>query len=632
MNRPGGGMDARESQPVITGQLPGNVRKRNAVHTVDESKLGAVRSTGWLATPVAPRSSGSIPWTEPLPETSQLMRLGARVCMQLTAIVISAVALSAQSVRGLGDDALTAPRGSIRIQFSTAISDFSQRYSKGSPGRADGSLEPLFADFSVDTLGVRQFPGLTPVQNAIRALTGNSAFTLSLGRTVLTSSVRVQTTPIALEAGLTNRLSLGVMVPIVSARHQVQFNVNPGTSGGTVSFNPGRGVDAAAAARNALLVSQLTTARTQLASLLAACVANPASSATCPAVIANGAALTTNAQSFTDGIIAVYGTRRTDGSLFVPIAGSAADSAIVNRVTALRTQFQQYGITALAATTTGPASPSAAITPDGLQSVIQDSLPGLLAARLGTITRQGLGDIEVAVKLRLFDSFGARSDTMRFLPRGLNIRQSFAGAYRFGTGTIDQADDFLDVGTGDGQNDIEVRSFTDVVYGRKFFASVIARYTVQLADQQLRRITDRPDEVFAPSYRERLVSRDLGDQLELEFTPRWILSDFFSVGAQYLIRRKAEDTFTGTFTVPPTESGLAAPLSLDASTLRLETAVTEQRVGFGLTFSSLASHSRGKASLPIEVQYFNSRTISGSGGAVPRLSIHQLQVRLYPRR
>ncbi len=552
------------------------------------------------------------------------------MCTLLTAIALSAPVLTAQSVRGVGDDALTAPRGSIRLQFSTAITDFSQRQAKGSVGRADGSLEPLFADFSLDTLGVRQFPGLTPVQNAIRALTGNPNFTLSLGKTVLTSQVRVQTTPIALEAGLTNRLSIGVMVPIVSARNQVQFNVNPGSSKGTVSFNPGRDFDTSAV-KNALLVNQLNTARTQLATLLASCVTNPGSSANCPSVLANAPAITSNAQAFTDGIVAVYGTRRTDGSLFVPIAGSAADSAILNRVGTLRTQFLQYGISALAPTTTGPSRPGAAITPDGLQSVIQDSLPGLLAAQLGTITRQGLGDIEVAAKLRLFDSFGARRDTMRFLPRGLNFRQSIAGVYRFGTGTIDQPDDFLDVGTGGGQNDLEVRSFTDIVYGRRFFASVIARYTVQLADQQVRRITDRPEEVFAPSYRERLVSRNLGDQLELEVTPRWILSDFFSVGAQYLIRRKSEDTFAGTFTVPPSESGLAAPLALDASTLRFETAAMEQRIGYGLTFSSLAAHARGKASLPIEVQYFNSRTISGMGGAVPRLSIHQLQVRLYPR-
>ncbi len=565
-----------------------------------------------------------------MPELVQLTRLGARVCTHLTAIALAAAALSAQSVRGLGDDALTAPRGAIRVQFSTAITDFSQRYGRGTIGRADGSLEPLFADFSADTLGIRQFPGLTPVQNAIRSLTGNPAFTLSLGKSVLTSSVRVQTTPIALEAGLSNRLSIGVMVPIVSARHQVQFNVNPDSSRGTVSINPGRALDTAATT-NALLVTQLTAARTQLTALLASCVANPSSNTTCPAVIATAPALTSNAQAFADGIVAVYGTSRTNGSLFVPLAGSAADSAIQNRIAAFRTQFTQLGITALAPSTTGPSRPVAAVTPDGLQRVVQDSLPGLLAARLGTITRQGLGDIEVAVKLRLFDSFGTRSDTTRFLPRGLNLRQSFAGAYRFGTGTIDQPDDLLDVGTGDGQNDIEVRSFTDVVYGRKFFASLIARYTVQLADQQVRRITDRPEEVFVPSYRERLVARNLGDQLELEFTPRWILSDFFSVGAQYLIRRKAEDRFVGAFTVPPAESGLPTAVTLDASTLRFETAATEQRVGFGLTFSSLAAHARGKASLPIEVQYFNSRTVTGSGGAVPRLSIHQLQVRLYPR-
>ncbi len=566
-----------------------------------------------------------------MPETCQLTRRSARLCALLAASLFGASVLDAQAVRGLGDDALTTPRGAIRIQFSTAITDFSQRYAKDSPGRADGSLEPLFADFSTDTLGVNQFPFLTPVQNAIRSLIGNPGFTLSLGKTLLTSSVRVQTTPIALEAGLSNRLSIGVMVPIVSARHQVQFNVNPGTARGTVSFNPGRDFDTAAS-RNATLVTQLTTARTQLAALLASCVANPGSSAACPAVIANAPAVTSNAQSFTDGIVAVYGTRRTDGSPLVPLAGSAADSVILNRISTLRTQFQQFGITALAPTTTGPSRPIAAITPDGLQGVIQDSTPGLLAAPLGVITRQGLGDIEVAAKLRLFDSFGTRRDTMRFLPRGLNIRQSIAGVYRFATGTIDQPDDLLDFGTGDGQRDVELRSFTDIVYGRTFFASVIARYTVQLADQQVRRITDRADAVFVPSYRERLVSRDLGDQLEVELTPRWILSDYFSVGVQYLFRRKAEDVFSGAFTVPASETGLPAPLPLDASTLRFETAATEQRVGFGLTFSSFAAHARGKASLPIEVQYFNSRTISGVGGAVPRLSIHQLQVRLYPRR
>ncbi|HYW51184.1 MAG TPA: hypothetical protein VE861_11275, partial [Gemmatimonadaceae bacterium] len=192
-------------------------------------------------------------------------------------------------------------------------------------------------------------------------------------------------------------------------------------------------------------------------------------------------------------------------------------------------------------------------------------------------------------------------------------------------------DHYLDLSTGDGQNDVEVRSFTDIVYGRRFFGSLIARYTVQLPDEQLRRITDSPEQVFAPQYRERLVNRNLGDQLEIEMTPRWIVSDFVSIGAQYLFRRKAEDVHEGRFDVPVGESGLPAPITLDASTLNLETEAMEQRVGLGITFSTVAAHGRGRAKFPVEVQYMNSRTITGSGGAVPKLSVHQVQVRLYPR-
>ena len=568
-----------------------------------------------------------------MPERSEHMRLGALACTLLSALILSVRVLPAQAVRGIGDDATTPARGAIRVQFSTSITDFTERYGKGTPGRADGSREPLGIDFSVDTLGIAQFPGLTSVQSALRTLTGNSAFTLSLGKANLIEQIRIQTTPVQLEAGITSRLSLGVMVPIVSARNQVVFNMNSGTATGNVSFNAAKAGDAASAATNALLVSQITAARTQLASLLASCQSNPGSNAQCASIIANAPTINANATAFTTGVTQVYGTTASTGAVFVPHAASAGDSAVRNRVTAFRTQYAQYGVTAIAATTLGPARGASAITPDGMQRVITDSTPGLLAAPLGTVTHQGVGDIEVAVKLRLFDTFGGRSDTTRFLPTGMNLRQSFAGVYRFGTGTIDLPDNYLDYGTGDGkgQNDIEVRSFTDIVYGQHFFTSLVARYTLQLADKQELRITDAPNQVFAPSWRQRLVSRDLGDQLQIEVTPRWVLNDFFSVGAQYLFRSKGEDTFAGTFTVPPSESGLAAPVTLNASTLRYETAATEQRVGIGLTFSSVAAHARHKAKWPIEVQYFNSRTIAGSGGNVPKLSIHQLQVRLYPR-
>ncbi len=563
------------------------------------------------------------------------MRLGTFACTLLSALALGPGLLSAQPIRGLGDDALTPSRGSIRVQLSTSITDFSDRYGKGTPGRAAGTVEPRGIDFSLDTLGVAQFPGLSAAQSALRTLTGNPGFTLSLGKSTLISQVRVQTTPILIEAGITNRLSLGVLVPIVSARNQVQFNLNSGLATGNVSFNPARSTDATASASalatNATLVTQINAARAQLDALLTSCTANPGANASCPAIIANAPTINASAAAFTAAIAQLYGVTGTPGRPFVPFTGSAADSIVRNRVTAFRTQYTQYGVTAINATTVGPAAATSAMRPDGFQRVMQDSTLGLLASELGTVTHQGLGDIEVSVKLRLFDAFGVRGDTARFLPCGMKLRQSFGGAYRFATGMVELPSNFLDVGTGTGANAIEARSFTDVVYGRHFFGSLVARYAVQMADQQAMRITDAPDQVFAPAYRERIVNRALGNQLQIEVTPRWVVNDFYSLGVQYLFRNKAEDKYSGTYTVTTAESGLAAPLTLNASTLNAETAATEHRLGWGVTFSSVAAYARGKAQLPIEVQYFNSRSIAGSGGNVQKLSIHQFQVRLYPR-
>jgi hypothetical protein len=550
------------------------------------------------------------------------MRLWVPSCARLVPLLLVPALLQAQPVRGLGDDALTAPRGSIRIQVSTAITDFSQRYGKNSPGRRDGSLEPLDVDFSVDTLGVTQFPGLSTVQSALRTLTGNNAFSLSLGRSELTSSVRVQTTPILLEAGITNRLTLGVMVPIVSARKQASFNINGDSAIGNVSFNPGRLSDTAAAT-NSRVIAALDSARAGFNVRYIACDLR-LQVLGCAEVLAAGTELRGDLATFIQGLKQVYGTTRTEGGVFVPIAGSAADSIILARIEQYRTRLNSFG-GSLGTTALTPSRPTAPVTPDGIRRVVGDSTLGLVAAPIGTITRQGLGDVEVSLKLRLFDTFGARSDTLRFRPAGLSVRQSIAGVYRLGTGRMDEAANYLDVGTGDGQNDVEVRSFTDVLYGRRFFGSVVVRYTVQLPDQLERRITDVPEQVWAKADRQQLVDRNLGDQLQVEFTPRYVLNDYFALGAQYLFRRKAEDVYAST-------SFTAGATTIDSRTLGLETQATEQRIGWGITFSALAAYDRGKARLPLEVQYFNSRTVAGSGGAVPKLSIHQVQVRYYPRR
>src|SRR5688500_19081275 len=82
---------------------------------------------------------------------------------------------SAQRVLGIGDDALVLPRGVLRLRVLAQWTTFNERYGLNTPGREDGSLEPLGIDFALDTVGIREFPNLhagpTGLQAGLRALT-----------------------------------------------------------------------------------------------------------------------------------------------------------------------------------------------------------------------------------------------------------------------------------------------------------------------------------------------------------------------------------------------------------------------------------------------------------------------------
>ena len=557
------------------------------------------------------------------------MRLGAIACTMLSLLAAPGDPLAAQPLRGLGDDALTPRRGVIRVSTSSTIADAADRF-------AGGTRQPLAQAFSTDALGAGQLPGLAGAQSALRTATGLNTLVLSLGTTSVAAQTRSHTIPLELEAGLTNRLSLSVTVPFVRTLTEVSVGMNPSRSEGNVNVNPTRAAstDDATTARgiNTTLVSQITTAQQELNSLIAACTTNSGSSVNCPAALSSGAALASAVGLYADAIARSYGTNTVPGAAFVPVAGTAADSAVRNSLSALRTQLEAVGITAIAASNAGPSRPTTVMTPDGLQRVLIDTTFGIVSNGLRTFARQSIGDVEFALKLRLFDAYGFANDTARFTGHGgIRIRQSVAAAFRLGTGTVPNARDYFDPGTGGGQNDVEVRSFTDILAGRHFFASLVARYAVQMADQQTTRIPASASQPFPELFRERLVDRKLGNVLELELTPRWVLSDFFSVGSQYVVRRRSADRYTGSFTVAPAESGLPDPLTLDASILGSGTAATEHRVGLGVAYSSVAAYQRGRARLPIEVEYLTQRTVAAAGGIVPKVTLHRVQIRVYAR-
>jgi hypothetical protein len=543
------------------------------------------------------------------------------------AILLLPATLPAQAVTGVGDDATTLRRGELRIGVGSAWKSWYERYGQGTPGRPNGSVEPLAVDFNFDTIGVAQFENLAPVQSSIRTLSGMPGFVASLGTSLVGVRDNTLSTPLSLELGITNRVSLSAMVPFVTATSNVNFVMNPTGFEPTLGFNPTRFAPAASAA-DANFLAQFDSASAQLSRSIALCAVTP-STAGCAPINANPAAaraLMTNANSFASGLAQVYGGRGgSAGALFVPVAGTAAQTAIEAKVAAYKAMYAAYGANAI--TGTGPTAAQAPLTASDMQAVFTDSLFGVNGKPLATSVTHGLGNVEVGMKVNLFDSFRG-NDSARFAPAGFNWRQSIGGIYRLGAGSQPAPGDFTAVAAGDHQRSYQLRSFTDLLYGPHFWISLVGSYTSQMADQIVLRIPQTPTQVILASYRQETVQRKIGDVLDIQVNPRWQLNDYLALSGQYYYRHKSSDAYTGTFQATDLAGNA---LTLDASVLGLYTEASEHRFGIGATYSTVAPVAKKKSGLPFDISYFHYETTLGSLGRVPKISVDQVTMRVYQR-
>ena len=207
------------------------------------------------------------------------------------------------------------------------------------------------------------------------------------------------------------------------------------------------------AAADANFFAQFDSASSQLSRSIALCAAAP-STAGCAPINANPAAaraLMTSANSFASGLAQVYGGRNGSlGYLFVPIAGTAAQTAIEAKVAAYKAMYASYGANAI--TGTGPTAAQAPLTATDMQTVLTDSLFGINGKPLATSVMRGPGNIEVGMKVNLYDSFHG-NDSARFTPKGFNWRQSIGGIYRLGVQDQPDPGDFTAIAAGDHQRE-----------------------------------------------------------------------------------------------------------------------------------------------------------------------------------
>ncbi|MHB1225492.1 MAG: hypothetical protein ACYC2G_15800 [Gemmatimonadaceae bacterium] len=528
-------------------------------------------------------------------------------------LVLPLLALPAQRATGAGADAVVLPRGVLRVSVQGQLDAWGSRYESDVSGAPLTSSSPLGARFSSDDLGSARVGGLTQLETRLRALTGLDALQLSLGDVQLRAEARRSTIPVRLELGLGRRLQLSAMIPYVQTRVEMSTIANRTGERGNVGSNPAL-TDAAAADANAALVNRLRASVDALDTALAGCTGGAAS----PVCADQDAARATSASTaaFASELAAVYGLPDGGGEALVPRIGSEAAAAIGARIAALRSSYGAYGFQFIGEDA-APAGATQPVTGADLAS----TLGAMGVPTPGNAARYGIGDIEVGARLLLFDGFGgdiARATT----PTGITARASIDGLVRLGTGKPSDPDRLLDVGTGDGQMDVEVGAVADLIFGRRFWASAAARYGVQLEGDQTVRVPSPGGESYVNDANRALVRRDPGDYMELELTPRVSLGEFVSLSASYRFRHRDADALELADAAPG-----AAPLPLDVLARSFEG--DEHRLGLGLTVSTVAAYAAGRVNMPLDISYVHSRTVAGSGMATPKLTRDEVMLRIY---
>jgi hypothetical protein len=512
-------------------------------------------------------------------------------------------------------DATVLPRGVVRTRLLTAWTRYDELL--GVPGVPSGRPSPLAVGLSTDSLGRREIPALSSAEAAIRTAIGASGFRLTAGKLIATANSRVVTSPLVAEYGVTSRLTLGLVVPLVQTRTTVFAALNPDTGFANVGPNPALLTDQARAG-NAALVDRLRLAATALQDRATLCRVNP-SPDLCTPINGQDAAIQSLIQSsntFASAIESLYGTgANTPGQVFVPLTGTPADRAIGARIAQLDTSFRAFlGASVVTGSVAAAQGPAAL---EQLQSLVSSDVLGIGRDTIATTDRTSIGDISITAALQLVNTFGDSTATRRF-------RVVVNGAVRFGTGQPGAPNRLFDIGTGYGQMGLEAGGAADVQLSQRFMLTGVGRYTLQLGSIDVVRVAN-PANSPVPLALYGSGTYAAGNVLSVLAVPRFRLAPSLSLNGLYTLRRIGADRYTTTTVI---NSGATGGGSI-ADSERGASAATEHQVGFGFAYSTVLEADRAPGRLPFEVGFSHVETLRASGGPVVKSFRDQIELRVY---
>jgi hypothetical protein len=496
------------------------------------------------------------------------------------------------------DDAL-APRGQLRLQLNPVFTTWESRFGRTATGET--GREALGEDLT-SAAAHTLFPGAESLRTAIESMAGISGYSPVLGETAARVSKDITRVELGASLGVFDWLSVGVVFPWTRTRSNVDVYLQADTLAGDLGLSPsvtdGGGVTA--------FLQALSTAEASAQAYAAQTCASSPGSAACTA-----------AQALADRTTTFRGSAGTayHASPFFPVAGSGAATSLTQATTTLDADLVAAGLPGIGApmvfATERVDEQDFLLLPATLAS-------GVTGQPLGSV--RGIwqaGDVEVSATVRLLESGPRRADEPA--PR---LRYSVLATLlgRLPTGHVDDPDIFLDVGTGDGQPDLEARLRGAVTIGDRIGVLGGARYGIQRPRTLVRRVAP-PEVVLAPLSTRHLLEWTPGAYWGLELAPGFRFSDELSVAAEYRVFRKYRDEYELT--------GASVGAPVDPLVLEEESGVTLHELGGTLRYDTTAGWLAGNSVRPLQLHARVLRAVAGGGGQTPVTTRVEFGVRFF---
>lgn len=441
------------------------------------------------------------------------------------------------------------------------------------------------------------FPGTGDLRARVAAALADDAsdLPLRLGASVATMTENRTRIPFTAEVGVLPWLTVGATVPLVQTGVEAEFGLVPDSTA-DLGLNPGLTnlglVDG--------FVTSIRTRATEARTLAdTRCAAEPGSDG-CLAAEQLASDLADADTAF---------TRLFQASVLFPATGTAAGTALQNRVASLETRLGDQGLGGLADL---PLAAGVA-NEEALGTLLGDLAgPYRYLAGPGPVTGLWeLGDVEVHASVRVLE--GQRRDSAG-APPALAWRLAAIGGVRLGTAPVRVTNALYLPRGDDGQTDLFGGGFGAVQFGRLALRAR-ALYTKQQAGTVRDRVRS-PDEPFAPSASAARLEWDPGDEFEWEVQPAFRLAPSLAVGLVWRYWRHAEDRYTRVDPLPgppePTDSPRPqVPVTLDPTVLTLGTERSVQEFGGTLTYRTTVLPGSGGDGFEVFLDV--RRAVAGTG-------------------